>query len=324
MNRLTIVIPVFNCERYIGRCLESLVSQTNKEFDVVVIDDGSMDNTYGECLNFQSKLNIQIIKNEKSKGPLLARIEGMKLAETEWISFIDADDWVENNYVKRIMETVSIQKCDLVFFDYNIVKKDREQKPSKWYDAISCIEGKESLIACCEMSMCLFAVKKSLLQYFEGENIRHGEDALIVHYIIAACEHVVVIRDAIYNYFWHTNSLSMKVDTRAYKDLVTSYYAIRKIYGDKYTNEVCFLGVKNLVYGAVLNLYKSDEKRKKWVMCSILNEFENIYPNWIENIYLDSMPKYKKFFLLSCHKRCNLFVWAFAKLHTCLLKVLCS
>ncbi len=324
MNKLTIIIPVYNCELYIARCLEALVVQTNKEFEVIVIDDGSSDNTYRKCLEYKRKLNLKIEKNDKPNGPMLARMKGVKLAETEWVSFVDADDWVEECYTEKLIKEVENQNVDVLLFDYNIVKKDGAKNPSKWYKEINNCGAKGSIIAHCEMSLCLLVAKRGLFAEFQAEKIHHGEDALVVHYLFAKCGKIGLIKDALYNYFWHVDSLSTNVGRSAYKDLIVSFYAIQKIYGDEYKQEVCFMGIKNLVYGAILNLYKSDETDKKRRMNKILNDFTEMYPNWERNIYIKSLPRNKRFFIYCCLKRYDGYVLLFTKLHSWLLKVLCS
>lgn len=99
--KISVIVPVFNAEKYLKMCLNSLVSQTLKNIEIICIDDGSTDNSLAILDKFKSKDNrIKIIK-QKNYGVSMARNNGISEAQGEYIGFVDADDWVDKDFLKN-------------------------------------------------------------------------------------------------------------------------------------------------------------------------------------------------------------------------------
>ena len=99
--KISVIVPVFNAEKYLKMCLNSLVSQTLKNIEIICIDDGSTDNSLAILDKFKSKDDrIKIIK-QKNYGVSIARNNGISEAQGEYIGFVDADDWVDKDFLKN-------------------------------------------------------------------------------------------------------------------------------------------------------------------------------------------------------------------------------
>lgn len=99
--KISVIVPVFNAEKYLKMCLNSLVSQTLKNIEIICIDDGSTDNSLAILDKFKSKDDrIKIIK-QKNYGVSMARNNGISEAQGEYIGFVDADDWVDKDFLKN-------------------------------------------------------------------------------------------------------------------------------------------------------------------------------------------------------------------------------
>ena len=99
--KISVIVPVFNAEKYLKMCLNSLVSQTLKNIEIICIDDGSTDNSLAILDKFKSKDNrIKIIK-QKNYGVSMARNNGISEAQGEYIGFVDADDWVDKDFFEN-------------------------------------------------------------------------------------------------------------------------------------------------------------------------------------------------------------------------------
>ena len=104
MPKVSIIIPVYNDEIYVKRCLDSLVNLTLKDIEIIVVDDGSTDNTPAILKEYSKKdARIKIITQENSKQGA-ARNNGIKNSTGEYISFVDSDDWVDEDYFEKILE----------------------------------------------------------------------------------------------------------------------------------------------------------------------------------------------------------------------------
>lgn len=114
--KVSIIIPVFNCEDYINRCVDSLLSQTLKEIQIILVNDGSTDNSSTICHNYSTRFHNVLTIDQPNGGASKARKTGIKVANGEYIGFIDCDDWVypkmfENIYTIAIETQADIVQC---------------------------------------------------------------------------------------------------------------------------------------------------------------------------------------------------------------------
>ncbi|PMF04009.1 hypothetical protein BCV23_25430, partial [Vibrio lentus] len=106
-------VPVFNKEKYIKACLESLLNQTYSNIEIVLIDDGSWDNSKNICKSYADKHDIIIYKSIKNGGVGLARNKGFELCSGIYCVFVDADDCIKNNFIEKLHSSIKQQKSDL-------------------------------------------------------------------------------------------------------------------------------------------------------------------------------------------------------------------
>ena len=118
--KISIIIPVFNLEKYILKCLESVLAQTYKDYEVIIINDGSTDNSekiIREFINLNKLDNFFLFEKENS-GISDARNFGLNCAKGEWITFVDGDDWIESNYLAAMYDAVDNTSSQLCFAGY--------------------------------------------------------------------------------------------------------------------------------------------------------------------------------------------------------------
>lgn len=129
---LSIVIPMYNEEKYIIKCLESLNNQIVKDFEVIVIDDGSTDNSYKTAEDYLEKRNLtyKLIKQD-NQGQSAARNTGIKNSIGQYLLFLDSDDFVEKTLIEKIKGSVKEVTPDMLLFDYRRVRQDGTVIPSK-------------------------------------------------------------------------------------------------------------------------------------------------------------------------------------------------
>lgn len=116
---ISIIIPVYNVEHYIYKCLESIRSQTYKNIEIIIINDGSTDNSLSICQKFAQNDYRYILINQKNSGASHARNVGIELAQGKYICFVDADDWIEENYIEEIAKNIK-SDIDIIFWGYTI------------------------------------------------------------------------------------------------------------------------------------------------------------------------------------------------------------
>ncbi|MGN1299253.1 MAG: glycosyltransferase family 2 protein [Candidatus Scatovivens sp.] len=153
--KFSIIVPVYNSEKYIQKCIDSILNQTYDNYEIIIINDGSTDNTLKIInSNYKNRSNI-IIVNKENQGVSMARNLGIQYAKGEWITFLDADDWIDDNTLKIINQEIEsnseielIQNNIYISNDYknsnkykvldNLIKKESTQK-KEIIETIICI-----------------------------------------------------------------------------------------------------------------------------------------------------------------------------------------
>lgn len=134
---VTIIIPVYNAEKYLEKGLESLLNQTYKNTEIVLIDDKSTDDSWAICKNYHDKYpeKIRTYRHEENTGgPFRARVEGFKLAKGEWITTMDCDDFVEPKYIQNLLDTTENGKYDIAVTGHKRYWEDGKIEKFYWDD----------------------------------------------------------------------------------------------------------------------------------------------------------------------------------------------
>lgn len=210
MKKLSIIIPTFNSEKTIKRCLDSILSSPVDEIEVIVIDDFSTDNTV-KILKEQYVNKIVLLENKENHGPSFSRNRGIKASEGEFISFVDSDDYVSPNYVKCLLSLIK-ENNDIVFFNY-----------VNNHHKLACFPKKRNMQLLYLMKRQLFGYtwnkifkRKILIQnnIFFDEGLKMCEDQLLTFEYIKYCEQIKFLPEKIYFYNLENNSsLSRKKQT---------------------------------------------------------------------------------------------------------------
>ena len=210
-NLISIIIPVFNVEKHINRCLNSVVKQTYINLEIILIDDGSSDNSGTICDEYASKDNRIIVIHKENGGVAEARNCGIDKARGRYIAFIDSDDFVTYDYIETLYNMCIKYKCDLAIcgfartFDDEILclEKENEINILSTMEALYILtDGNES-----DERRCLFAVTwgnlcdKSLYEGVQFPKGKDFEDAAVMHKIIDNANQVVMSSKKMYMYY---------------------------------------------------------------------------------------------------------------------------
>ena len=116
--KVSIIVPVYNVEKYISRCLESLVNQTLKEIEIICVNDGSKDNSIDIVNSFAEKDERIIVLSQENAGLSAARNNGMDIAKGEFIGFVDSDDWVDLDFFEKLYTAAKNNDCEIAVADF--------------------------------------------------------------------------------------------------------------------------------------------------------------------------------------------------------------
>lgn len=201
--KVTVIIPVYNSEKYIGRCLDSVINQTYKNIDIMVINDGSKDNSQKIIEEYVSKYkNIELI-NQENKGVSKTRNEAIKRAKTKYIMFIDNDDFIDEDYIEVLLKSIEEDDFDVVISGYRRpnengrIIKELRLKDTEWSKMMilapwSKIYKREYLI-------------KNDIEFLQnniGEDIYFNLQALFLSNKVKSIDYIG------YNWFFNTKSVS--------------------------------------------------------------------------------------------------------------------
>lgn len=143
MNDLvSLIIPVYNAEEYLNRCINSILNQSYKNFEAIFVNDGSKDKSL-EILNSYSQSDSRIkIINQKNMGLTGARNTALKIISGKYLMFIDSDDIIKKNYIEENIKVMNKYNCDLTIFNFNRILLDNSEKPIKVFDGYEIAEDK--------------------------------------------------------------------------------------------------------------------------------------------------------------------------------------
>ena len=124
MIKVSVIVPVYNTEKYLRRCLDSLVNQTLREIEIIIVNDASPDNSIEIMREYERKYKNKVVVidlkvNVKQGG---ARNEGINIAKGEYIGFVDSDDWVDKEMYKELYNKAKENNADIVDSDYILSK----------------------------------------------------------------------------------------------------------------------------------------------------------------------------------------------------------
>lgn len=242
--KISIIIPVYNVEKYIKRCLDSIINQTLKELEIICIDDGSTDGS-GQILDEYSQNDSRIkVIHKQSEGQGIARNIGLEYATGEYIGFVDSDDWIEPETYECAISKMT-EDIDVVFYGIDIVLEDSvdEQTQSiqdlkRYYSScnttyIGEVELNDDIIFKSTVNIWNKLYKASIIKenqlYFP--DIITSEDIMFFYEYMLLCKKAYYIEKCFYNYFQRAGSLMhtffSKKSLRVKDELLATYHFYR-------------------------------------------------------------------------------------------------
>ena len=251
MNPLiSIIVPVYNQEKYLARCLDSILNQTYKNLEVICIDDKSTDSTADIINQYKIKDSRVVYYRNIGKGVSAARNFGIEKAKGKYIGFVDSDDFIQPQMYEFMMKAIAENDCEMVACGYERVDEEnyrhfeyraRECKTSEFVDMYNFekIIKNEMILS----STCTKLVQKDFLEkYGRFGNYTVGEDTVFCAGLWANSSKAVLVDLPLYGYFNNQHSVLHKKIDKNKIDLMYARLAAYKIYR-RYDSETaaCFL-----------------------------------------------------------------------------------
>ncbi len=340
---LTIIIPVYNASKYLERCLKSIAYQLNDQSEVIIIDDGSTDNSKDVYNDYCTKYRQIKSFYEENKGVGAARNLGIKKSSGKYITFVDADDFVSSNYIEKIFETIKFN-YDIIFCQYqsddaknNNIADIKIASPNNLLNNIEISQIIKSTFASIEpflpykynfRSVWSKIIKMEIVKtnnIFFPENISYGEDMIFMLYIYSYIKSKKFIPDILYhNFFYHETSATNKYKPNMEEIIINQDKSIlewiNKLQFEKYLPYYSLYRLNDIILFIKYDFFHHENKEKEQVK---KERFRKIIKNHNYKKYYNTAKKYnllhfekpqKRLIIMLAINNCYLIVKQFAKI----------
>ncbi len=290
---ISIIVPVYNGEKYLDCCIQSIVSQTYMDLDIILIDDCSDDNSLEICKKFAKQDNrIKVLSTEVNSGAAKARNIGLNAAQGEFIAFVDHDDFIDINFIKILFEKQQYYNADIVQCRFAKFKNfdNQEYVFSNVQDVIydnnkvlKTLLGREGVQSCVLFNK---IYRKDLFDTISFDDGKYHEDVFIIHKILHKAKKIVFIDNALYHYRRSPDSFTLKPFSQARLDLLEAFEA-RIYYFKKINLELYVLSIAQLA-DTLINFYYNMKK------CNYKNKDDIYLIRSTFKIYYKIIRKYSK------------------------------
>ena len=279
--KLSIIVPVYNAEKYLHQCVDSILEQELTDLEVILVDDGSIDISAAICDEYVSRDSRVKVIHKTNGGVCLARNTGIESSSGEYITFVDADDWIESNMYREMITVIAghqadIGICSFTFFDgrnyrddilpwENFTVFEKKEIREKLIPALVSpmdLEGNKQPVLMGSVCRCIF--KGELIrsnQIFFNLKIKFTEDVLFDIQAFSLAESIIICRQPYYNY---------RQDTR-FKSSTTQRYMV----GAYQIYKSCKQEIENIISG--IGYDQRMQKQMQWSSCiQVLTAIRNL------------------------------------------------
>lgn len=316
MAKVSIIIPIYNSEKYLNRCLDSLVNQTLEDIEIITVNDGSTDKSEEIIKSYMDDKRIIFI-NKKNGGQASARNLGLTKANGDYIIFIDSDDYTNLDMCEKAYKAAQ-NMYDIVCMDYYTVKGDNKKYFKILDDKQSGeISVKEYLFSSAGPCNKMYS-KKFLLEngFAFPEGITY-EDYAAIPSLGKYNPKVYYLNYANFYYVFHESStMQSKIYKSSFEDIFKATdFLYNNLINTNLKEELEFLIIHHLLYLGSLNFYKY----RKFNQIDRIAEYMRVYfPKWRKNKYMKKFTKKEKLLLYLFYHRKYRFILLGQKIKRCI------
>lgn len=308
MPKASVIVPVYNVKEYLPKCAASIFAQTEGDFELLLIDDGSTDGSGELCDALAEKDSRARVIHQKNQGLGGARNTGIEAARSDWLLFVDSDDWIEPEVLERTLAAGKKETADLVLFSFRSVNtngkelgvfpdsvpKNQPLDPQTRKDLLLCAPNAWNKL-----------YRKSL---FTDTGVRYPlrvwyEDIRTTLKLMLKARRVVSLDYTGYNYLQRPGSIIQNVNVERNSEILDAFediLAYFKEHGfwEKYRDELCFLTLFHVYITASVRVIRLD--RKNPLVPKFFAYLRENFPDYRQNPYQNTLTRNQKiiFFLL--------------------------
>lgn len=212
--QVSVVVPAYNCEKTIERCLDALLNQSQRKIKIICVDDGSKDDTLKILREYEKRFRRVKVISQKNGGRSVARNVGLQIVRTKYVMFCDADDWYEQNMCENMIDVIERGKANLAICGIKIIyethsemKKRDEEYYKIYYEGVKVVD--DELIDHTDVSVCnkifrMDVVRKNDIQFPDKLN---NEDYYFYNAYMSVSKTAYYLNQKLYNYVRHEGSI---------------------------------------------------------------------------------------------------------------------
>ncbi len=328
---LSFIVPAYNVEHCIARCLDSILNQTIKNFEVIVVNDGSTDNTQHIIESYAQRFPDSLKAYTKENGgPGDTRNYGISKATGNYIAFVDSDDFIEPDYAQKVNDLIDEHNPDMLVISYNRVytKKqnifERVHKFNKWhvYNQVVNIDAMPEMICNIEGASWLRIIRREMFAkndslFYSNKSLAEDLEVSLKWYLHAA--KIIVSNEKIYNYVITTDSLnSIRDNINQFIEVietVCTYYKKHGKFHDCY-GELEYIFAKHMIISNIIRFKASKHKNNFKQFMELRAVLRDYFLQYMKNKYFKNDP----FYIRMAIKASYYFPRVFYPLFTPLLK----
>ena len=305
MPKVSVIVPIYNVEGYIEKCLETLVNQTLDDIEIILVNDGSKDNSALIAKKYLEKYPEKIVYLEKENGGLSdARNYGMPYAKGEYIAFLDSDDYVEKDMYEKMYEIAKKENSDMVECDFYWEYPDKKKE-----DIGKIYSGKDEMLEKIRVVAWNKLIKREILEKTKiqfPKGYRY-EDVEFTYKLIPYLEKVSFLKKPCIHYMQRQGSISNTQNERTKEifdvlEHVIDYYKQNNFF-EKYKNELEYVYIRYAFCSSLLRIVKiEDENIQEQLLQTTWKNVNTKFPNWKKNPILKKNKSLKDLYLKTINK----------------------
>lgn len=300
---VSIIVPIYNNERFIGKCLDTLIKQTYEDLEILVINDGSSDKSL-DIIQEYAQLDQRIkVYTQRNSGQSIARNYGLSIAKGKYIVFCDSDDTVEETYIEKMIEKLILLDVDILTCGYKEIYRHGEINLNDFYYGKSNIEKEEFIQNVFKgLGGVLWGkiFKNDIISKHNikmNPNIYICEDMIFVLEYAMCCNKFGAIEDILYNYSrFNQNSISLNLTLNHYNNITLAMEEVEKILlGNSYNSKLINSILKKRIESITIEfLITQNDKKYKYSTADKIKNTEIIIKNKYLIKYKNELASSKK------------------------------
>lgn len=305
MPKISVIVPVYNVEDFLAKCLDSIIVQSFRDFEVIIVDDGSTDNSGIIAKAYEDKYQNIYVVTQENGGLGAARNTGIDAAKGEYLLFIDSDDFITQHTLQMLNDKVEETKADLVIFD--LAKEDMHGNIIEISQG--CVQSSVDMnverfpqLLLDWPSACNKCYHRDL---FENTDIRFPgkvwyEDFRTIPKLLTLANRIEYINEPFYHYLQRPGSIMNSTQVARNREIIDAFddllsYFKQHNFFQIYHKELAYLAILHIFIHASVRVLKADRKHP------LLKEFkayvEMHFPDYLHNCYMNRLSKREKIIL---------------------------